>query len=143
MLCYFTPSRRHFGCTAIAQGRLPEIARQSGKPKEHGLPACVLFAPSNGFSKLPPRICGGLRCRAGPRGKPRLRRSFALPAPGSLLHRDTVPPTFPNDLIGKVRAGIFADDHSPRKSLTLGAAWSLSQPVSRCPQSPFSCTTSA
>jgi hypothetical protein len=64
MLLY--PSRRHFGCTAIAQGRLPEIARQSEKPKEHRLPACVL-------------ICGGLRCRAEPRGKPRFGRSLTLP----------------------------------------------------------------
>jgi hypothetical protein len=38
---------------------------------------------------------------------------------------------------------VVVDDHSPRKSLTFGAASSLSQPVSRCPQSPFSSTTSA
>ena len=39
------------------------------------------------FSKLPPRICGGLRSRAGTRGKPRFGRSFTLPGASPYLRR--------------------------------------------------------
>jgi len=56
-LCYITPSRRHSGCTAIALGMAPGIARQAGRQFSIG---CVLFAPLSGIFR-PSGMCTNIR----------------------------------------------------------------------------------